>query len=57
MFYGDATAKKWGYQILGSMSMQMLGYGAAGISRRFIVYPMQQIWPNLLTTVALNKVR
>lgn len=54
-FFGDNNGRKWGYQLLASLSIQMLGYGAAGISRRFIVYPMQQIWPNLLSTVALNK--
>lgn len=54
MFYGE----KWvdfGYQVLLILSSQFLGFGLAGIMRRFVVYPVQSIWPTILPTIALNK--
>ncbi|KAL8279463.1 hypothetical protein RQP46_008025 [Phenoliferia psychrophenolica] len=44
-----------GYQILMTLSTQMMGFGVAGISRRFLVYPPSMIWPQALATVALNR--
>ncbi|EDK39517.2 hypothetical protein PGUG_03615 [Meyerozyma guilliermondii ATCC 6260] len=49
---------KWvdfGYQVLLMLSSQFLGFGLAGIMRRFVVYPVQSIWPTVLPTIALNK--
>lgn len=54
MFYDN----KWvdfGYQVLLMLSSQFLGFGLAGIMRRFVVYPVQAIWPTMLPTIALNK--
>jgi OPT family small oligopeptide transporter len=31
-----------------------MGYGLAGLSRRFLVYPSAAIWPRNLATIALN---
>lgn len=35
--------------------MQLLGYGLAGITRRFLVYPASCIWPTTMGTIALNR--
>jgi len=32
-----------------------MGIGFAGMMRRFVVYPIQAIWPNILPTLALNR--
>lgn len=42
-----------GYQILLVLSVQLLGYGLAGLTRRWIVYPAQMIWPQTLVTTSL----
>lgn len=42
-----------GYMILLVFSTQLLGYGAAGLTRRFIVYPASMIWPQTLVTTSL----
>jgi OPT family oligopeptide transporter len=43
------------FQILLVLTTQMLGYGIAGICRRWLVYPPSMIWPSLLaTTTFLN---
>lgn len=31
-----------------------MGYGLAGLTRRFLVYPSFCIWPRSLVTIALN---
>jgi OPT family small oligopeptide transporter len=36
-------------------STQCMGLGFAGLLRRFVVYPQEAIWPNILPTVALNR--
>lgn len=42
-----------GYQLLLCFSSQLLGYGAAGLTRRWIVYPAQMIWPQTLITATV----
>lgn len=44
-----------GYKILLLLSTQMMGLGFAGMIRKFVVYPMETIWPNILPTLALNR--
>ncbi|PWY71034.1 OPT oligopeptide transporter family [Aspergillus heteromorphus CBS 117.55] len=44
-----------GFQILVTLSTQLLGYGCAGVVRRFLVYPPAMIYPTSLSTIALNK--
>ncbi|KAL8283601.1 hypothetical protein RQP46_005396 [Phenoliferia psychrophenolica] len=44
-----------GFQILITLSTQLLGFGIAGLTRRFLVYPPAMIWPVNLATIALNK--
>ena len=54
MFYNNQWVD-FGYQVLLILSSQFLGFGLAGIMRRFVVYPVQAIWPTILPTIALNK--
>lgn len=42
-----------GYQIMLVWTSQMLGYGAAGLSRRWVVNPASCIWPQNLISVSL----
>lgn len=43
------------FSVLYIISSQLIGFGLAGISRRFLVYPASMIWPqNLVTTTILN---
>ena len=37
-----------------SLSTNFIGYGLAGLTRRFIVYPTYCVWPASLVTIALN---
>lgn len=70
MFYDQQWAANWWYQILLVMSSQILGYGLAGMSRKFLVYPGEYdalrdvlvliskataVWPGVLPVIALNK--
>ena len=42
-----------GYEILLVFSTQLLGFGVAGLTRRWIVYPASMIWPQSLVTSTL----
>ncbi|KAK6462456.1 OPT oligopeptide transporter protein-domain-containing protein [Scheffersomyces coipomensis] len=53
MFYN--TGSPAGYQILLILSSNFLGFGLAGILRKFVVYPIHAVWPTILPTIALNK--
>ncbi|KAK0648566.1 oligopeptide transporter protein [Cercophora newfieldiana] len=44
-----------GYSILLLLSSQLMGLGFSGLLRRFVVYPVQALWPSLLPTLALNR--
>ncbi|KAI1660364.1 small oligopeptide transporter [Daldinia decipiens] len=41
------------FQLVLTISTQSLGYGIAGMMRRFLVYPASMIWPGNLVAVAL----
>ncbi|KAF4827716.1 Sexual differentiation process protein isp4 [Colletotrichum tropicale] len=41
------------FQLLLTISTQSLGYGIAGIMRKFLVYPAAMIWPGNLVSVTL----
>jgi OPT oligopeptide transporter protein len=45
----------WGYDILLVFSTQCIGFGLAGLLRRFVVYPPKALWSSLLPTLALNR--
>jgi hypothetical protein len=53
-FFNKPWAKNFGYQILISLSTNFIGYGLAGVTRRFLVYPLYAVWPSNLATIALN---
>ena len=44
---------KWGFQILLTISTQAMGFGLAGISRRFLVWPSAMVWPGTLVTTTV----
>ncbi|BGP20792.1 hypothetical protein JCM10213_008929 [Rhodosporidiobolus nylandii] len=52
-FYGVAQGA--GFDILLVLTTQMLGFGAAGLCRRFLVWPAALVWPsNLVYCTLLN---
>lgn len=54
VYYGN----KWvdfGYETLLVLSTNFMGFGFAGILRKFAIYPVKAIWPSILPTVALNR--
>ena len=38
-----------------ALSTNFIGYGLAGLTRRFLVYPSRAVWPANLATIALNR--
>lgn len=54
-FFNQAWASNFGYQFLVGISTNLIGYGLAGLTRRFLVYPSYAIWPQNLATIALSK--
>ena len=54
-FFDMPWASDFGYQILIGLSTNFIGYGLAGLTRRFLVYPPQAIWYANLATIALNR--
>ncbi|KAL6352776.1 hypothetical protein LRP88_13249 [Fusarium phalaenopsidis] len=53
-FFNQPWANSIGYQILLGLSANFIGYGLAGLCRRFLVYPSYCVWPSSLAIVALN---
>ncbi|KAG5979052.1 hypothetical protein E4U55_005617 [Claviceps digitariae] len=54
IYYKD----KWltpGYCILLLLSTQLMGLGFSGMLRRFVIYPVEALWPSVLPTLALNR--
>lgn len=47
-YFDMAYARQPGYQILGALGTNMIGFGFAGITRRFLVYPSYCVWPTSL---------
>ncbi|KAJ7140663.1 OPT-domain-containing protein [Mycena epipterygia] len=55
LYFNQPWATGFGYQILVALSTNFIGYGLAGLTRRFLVYPASAIWYNNLSIIALNK--
>ncbi|QKD50761.1 OPT oligopeptide transporter protein-domain-containing protein [Fusarium oxysporum Fo47] len=56
VFYGEKNlSNSIPWQILALISTQFMGYGCAGLVRRFLVYPPSMIWPKALANIALAK--
>lgn len=53
-YFNQHYAGQFLYQICISLATNFIGYGLAGLVRRFLVYPSYCIWPASLVTVALN---
>jgi OPT family small oligopeptide transporter len=44
---------KWGFQVLLILSTQAMGFGLAGVARRFLVWPSAMVWPATLITTTV----
>ncbi|KAJ7895019.1 OPT-domain-containing protein [Mycena leptocephala] len=55
LYFNQGWALSFGYQILVALSTNLIGYGLAGLTRRFLVYPAHAIWPGNLAIIALNR--
>lgn len=53
-YFNQGYASHFAYQILIALSTNFIGYGIAGVCRRFLVYPSFCVWPASLVTIALN---
>ncbi|KAK4033207.1 OPT oligopeptide transporter protein-domain-containing protein [Parachaetomium inaequale] len=54
MFYG-LDFITFGYQLMLTLFVQLMGMGFAGYLRRFSVYPVKALWPTLLPIIAMNR--
>lgn len=52
--FNQQYARSFAYQILIGLSTNFIGYGLAGLTRKFLVYPAYCLWPASLVTIALN---
>ncbi|CAK5266492.1 unnamed protein product [Mycena citricolor] len=55
LYFNQSWATNFGYQILTALSTNLIGYGLAGLTRRFLVYPASAVWYNNLSIIALNR--
>jgi OPT family small oligopeptide transporter len=53
-YFNQPWAISVGYQLLIALSTNFIGYGLAGLCRRFLVFPAYCVWPSSLVTIALN---
>ncbi|KAM0815560.1 putative OPT oligopeptide transporter protein-domain-containing protein [Seiridium cardinale] len=53
-YFNQSYAGQFSYQILIALATNFIGYGMAGMIRRFLVYPSYCVWPASLVTIALN---
>ncbi|KAH8690596.1 OPT oligopeptide transporter protein-domain-containing protein [Talaromyces proteolyticus] len=54
LFYGE-TFITFGYQLMLTLFVQLMGMGFAGYLRRFSVYPVKALWPTVLPIIAMNR--
>lgn len=54
VFYG-LTFIDFGYQLMLTLFVQLMGMGLAGYLRRFSVYPVKALWPTLMPLIAMNR--
>ncbi|KEY72503.1 hypothetical protein S7711_05176 [Stachybotrys chartarum IBT 7711] len=56
VFFGETVlANSIPWQVTTLLATQLMGYGCAGMTRRFLVYPPAMIWQRPLATIALTK--
>jgi OPT family small oligopeptide transporter len=53
-YYNNQWAD-FGYQLLLIFATNFMGFGLAGIIRKFAIYPVQSVWPTILPTLAVNR--
>ncbi|KAK5995245.1 Oligopeptide transporter 2 [Cladobotryum mycophilum] len=53
-YFDQSYARNFGYMFLNAFSTNFIGYGLAGLTRKFLVYPSYCVWPSSLVTIALN---
>ncbi|RCI10140.1 hypothetical protein L249_8385 [Ophiocordyceps polyrhachis-furcata BCC 54312] len=53
-YFDQTYASHFAYQLLIALATNFIGYGIAGVCRRFLVYPSYCVWPASLVTIALN---
>lgn len=54
VYYG-LTFVSFGYQLMLTLFVQLMGMGFAGYLRRFSVYPVQAAWFTILPTILMNR--
>ncbi|KAI0018181.1 OPT oligopeptide transporter protein-domain-containing protein [Xylariomycetidae sp. FL0641] len=54
VYYGQKYVT-FGYQLMLTLFVQLMGMGFAGYLRRFSVYPVKALWPTILPTIAMNR--
>ncbi|GFZ47046.1 hypothetical protein JCM24511_04272 [Saitozyma sp. JCM 24511] len=54
-FFNEKFAYNRGYQYLNTLGTNFVGYGLAGLTRKFLVYPSVAIWPATLNMLGLIK--
>ncbi|KAI1333731.1 OPT oligopeptide transporter protein-domain-containing protein [Xylariaceae sp. FL0016] len=54
VYYGQ-TYVNFGYQLMLTLFVQLMGMGFAGYLRRFSVYPVKALWPTILPYIAMNR--
>jgi hypothetical protein len=47
-------ARNFGYMFLNAFATNFIGYGLAGLTRKFLVYPTYCLWQGALVVIALN---
>ncbi|CAK5279804.1 unnamed protein product [Mycena citricolor] len=55
LYFNQSWASNFGYQVTIALSTNLIGYGLAGLTRRFLVYPASAIWYYNLSSIALNR--
>lgn len=53
--YYNNTWVDFGYEVLLILLTQFMGFGFAGLLRKFVIFPVLAMWPDMLPTLALNK--
>ncbi|TWU76087.1 hypothetical protein ED733_007643 [Metarhizium rileyi] len=53
-YFDQQYARSFSYIFLNGFATNFIGYGLAGLTRKFLVYPAYCVWPRSLVTIALN---
>jgi OPT family small oligopeptide transporter len=53
-YFNQQYARNFGYMFCNAFATNFIGYGLAGLTRKFLVYPSYCVWPRSLVTIALN---